>query len=51
MSIAELSKKTGIKYQTLYRRINILKWDKEIAISTPLTTPRAYKKILKKIGK
>jgi len=49
MSIAELSKQSGLKYQTIYRRINVLKWDKDIAVSTPLTTPRAYKKILKKI--
>ena len=50
MSIAELSKQTGLKYQTLYRRINTLKWDKEIAVSTPLVAPRAYKKILRKIA-
>jgi hypothetical protein len=48
MTYIELSKQTGLKYQTLYRRINILGWDKEIAISTPLVTPRAYKKILKR---
>ncbi len=51
MTIAELSKQTGLKYQTLYRRINVLKWDKEIAISTPLVAPRAYKKILRKLNK
>ncbi len=48
MSIAELSRKTGLKYPTIYKRINTLKWDKEIAISTPLVAPRSYKKILKK---
>ncbi len=49
--ISELSKQIELKYQTPYRRINGLKWDKEIAISTPLTAPRAYKKILKKKNK
>jgi len=34
---------------TIYKRIKILKWDKELAISTPLTTPRSYKKIIKKL--
>lgn len=48
--ISELSKKAGIKYQTLYRRINVLKWDVSIAVSTPVTTPRAYKKIIKKLS-
>ena len=51
MTIAQLSKQSGLKYQTMYRRIKWLKWDTEIALSTPLTTPRAYKKILNKIRK
>lgn len=51
MSIAELSRQTGLKYKTLYRRIHTLKWDKEIAISTPIVTPRSYKKILRKLNK
>lgn len=44
----KLSEETGLKYKTLHRRIHYLKWDYNIAIETPLTTPRAYKKILRK---
>jgi DNA integrity scanning protein DisA with diadenylate cyclase activity len=51
MTIAQLSKQSGLKYQTLYQRIKILGWDRDIAISTPLVSPRSYKKILNKIKK
>jgi len=39
MSIVQLSKQSGIKYHTLYKRVKVLKWDLAIALSTPLTTP------------
>lgn len=48
MKISELSKQSGLKYITLWRIINVLKWDREIALSTPVSRPRAYKKILKR---
>jgi hypothetical protein len=48
--IVKLSKESGLKYQTLYRRLKTLKWDESIAKSTPPTTPRAYKKIIKKLN-
>lgn len=51
MTIAKLSKQSGLKYQTIYQRIKVLGWDKDIAISTPLVAPRAYKKILRKMKK
>ena len=50
MTIVQLSKQSGIKYNTLYRRLKVLKWDKDIALSTPLVAPRAYKKIIKKLN-
>lgn len=50
-TIAELSRTSGIEYNTIYRRVKVLKWDLEIATTTSLTTPRAYKKILKKLNK
>ena len=50
-TIAELSRTSGLGYNTIYRRVRVLKWDLEIATTTSLTTPRAYKKILKKLNK
>lgn len=48
MTILEASKHYGINYKTIYRRIHTLKWDKDIAYTTPLVTPRSYRKILNK---
>lgn len=48
-TIAEIAEKSGLKYQTLYRRIKALNWDMQIALTTPLVTPRSYKKIIKKL--
>lgn len=39
-TIAEWAKISGIKYQTLYRRIVILKWDVKEAITIPLNGRR-----------
>ena len=47
-TISELSRKHNIKRDTLYRRIKILKWDKQTAVNLPLTTAFGYKKYLKK---
>lgn len=49
-TMTEMAKQAGLKPSTLYYRIVKLGWDKNIAIDTPLVTPRAYKKILKKNG-
>jgi len=48
ITLPELSERTGLKYKTLYARLFTNNWNPEIAITTPLTTPRAYKKILQK---
>jgi len=49
-TFSELMKHSCVPYKTLYARLNTHNWKPEIAISTPLTTSRAYKKILKKHG-
>lgn len=49
-TMTEMAKQAGLKPTTLYFRIVKLGWDKNIAMETPLVTPRAYKKILKKNG-
>jgi hypothetical protein len=49
-TMTEMAKLSGLNYGTIYTRIKELGWDRELAISTPLTTPRSYKKILKKNG-
>jgi transposase-like protein len=50
-SMSEMARQAGLNPSTLYYRIIKLGWDKNIATTTSLTTPRAYKKILKKLNK
>lgn len=49
-TMTEMAKQVGLNPSTLYFRIVKLGWDKNIALTTPLVTPRSYKKILKKNG-
>lgn len=49
-TMTEMAKQAGLNPTTLYYRIVKLGWDKNIAIKTPLVTPRSYKKILKKLN-
>ena len=49
-TMTELAKQSGLNYATIYTRLKILNWDKDIALSTPLVTPRKYKKIINKLN-
>ena len=49
-TMTEMAKQAGLKPCTLYYRIVKLGWDKNIALTTSLTTPRSYKKIIKKLN-
>lgn len=46
----ELSKQALVPYKTLHKRIHYLKWDIQTAISTPIVTPRYYKKLQNKLA-
>ena len=50
-NIAELSRVSGLNYQTLYQRVKILNWNKIVAINTPTGTSGIYKKQLNKMNK
>lgn len=47
-TIAELSRISGLKYQTIYQRVKVLNWNKLIAINTPTGGAGIYKKQLRK---
>ena len=49
-TIAELSRISGLNYNTIYRRVKILNWNKLVAINTPTGGAGIYKKQLKKIN-
>lgn len=49
-TIAELSRKSGLKYNTIYNRVKVLNWDLNIAVNTSLVTPKSYKKIINKLN-
>lgn len=49
-TIAELQRISGLNYNTIYRRINVLKWNKVVAINTPIGGAGIYKKQLNKIN-
>lgn len=49
-TIAQLQRLSGLNYNTLWRRINVLKWNKLVAINTPTGGAGIYKKQLKKVN-
>jgi len=49
-TIAELSRISGLKYQTIYQRVKVLNWNKVVAINTPVADTGIYKKQLKKLN-
>ena len=49
-TIAELSRLSGLNYQTIYRRVKVLKWNKLVAINTPIGGAGIYKKQLRKVN-
>ena len=50
-TLVELVKDSGLKYHTVYQRVKVWNWDLNTALTTSLTTPKSYKKILKKLNK